>query len=72
MILVKTKQDVTKNRNGFVVFIIYFKIEKFLTYKEKNMADVMFAKLRVISAVSRLLLGQLNFGYYLEITNKSI
>lgn len=57
-----------KNRNGFVVFIIYFKIEKFLTYKE-NMADVMFAKLRVISAVSRLLLGQLNFGYYLEITN---
>lgn len=58
-----------KNRNGFVVFIIYFKIEKFLTYKEKNMADVMFAKLRVISAVSCLLLGQLNFGYYLEITN---
>lgn len=70
MILVKTKQDVTKNRKGFVVIIIYFKIEKFITYREKkNMADVMFAKLRVISAVSRLLLGQLNFGYYLEITN---
>lgn len=67
MILVKTKQDVAKNRNGFVVFIIYFKIATFITYKEKNMADVMFAKLRVISAVSRLLLGQLNFGYYLEI-----
>lgn len=59
MILVKTKQVVAKNRNGFVVFIIYFKIEKFTTYKEKNMADVMFAKLRVTSAVSRLLLGQL-------------
>lgn len=56
MILVKTKQDVAKNRNGFVVFIIYFKIEKFLTYKEKNMADVMFAKLsnkRCISLVAR-------------------
>lgn len=57
MILVKTKQDVTNYGNGFVVFIIYFKIEKFTTYKEKKHGRCHVCKTksnkRCISLVAR-------------------